>query len=108
MIRTPGWKYVEFPEFPPVLFDMVNDPGEERSLAHLPEYDTVVDDLRDRLWADGESWERLFAGRNADRERMQRKFPVRCDRTPNQYALPDGSVMDAERSLYEPYLCKDG
>ena len=108
MIRTPRWKYVEFPEFPPVLFDMVNDPGEERSLAHLPEYDTVVDDLRDRLWADGESWERLFAGRNADRERMQRKFPVRCDRTPNQYALPDGSVMDAERSLYEPYLCKDG
>jgi choline-sulfatase len=107
MIRTLRWKYVEFPEYPPVLFDMVSDPGEERNIAHLPEYDTVVDDLQRRLWEDGESFERLMSARQEDRRRMRNEFPVRCDRTPNQLALPTGELVDAERSLYEPYLRKD-
>jgi len=107
MIRTSEWKYVEFPEYPPVLFDMVSDPGEERNIAHLPEYDTVADEMRRRLWEDGESFEKLMSARQEDRERMRNEFPVRCDRTPNQYALPTGELIDAEASLYGPYLERD-
>lgn len=103
MIRTPRWKYVEFPEYPPVLFDMANDPGEERNIAHLPEYDTVVDDLRRRLWSDGESWDSLFTARQAGRERMQKECPVSGDRCPNQFAH-HCEIEDAELSLYSPYL----
>lgn len=104
MIRTVEWKYVEFPEYPPVLFDMVNDPGEERNIAHLPEYDTVVDDLHRRLWEDCESFDGMMSARHDDRERLRNEFPVRCDCTPNQYALPSGELIDAEASLYGPYL----
>jgi len=101
MIRTQRWKYVEFPEFPPVLFDMENDPGEERNLASMPEHAGVVSELRGRLWSDGESWESLWTMRRAAREKARAEFDVRTDRTPNQYALPSGEIVDAEGPLYD-------
>jgi len=99
MIRTPRWKYVEFPEYPPVLFDVTNDPGEERNVADLPENALVVSDLHCRLWSDGETWESLFAARESCREEAV-KERVAEEHTPNQYALPDGSLVDAEETLY--------
>jgi choline-sulfatase len=102
MIRTPEWKYVEFPEYPPVLFDMVGDPGEEQNVAS--ENQSVVEELHARLWEDGESWESLSARKQADREAWSKEFTVRGDRTPNQYALSNGETVDAETMLYERYL----
>ncbi|MCX6377194.1 MAG: hypothetical protein NTU88_14385, partial [Armatimonadetes bacterium] len=100
MIRTPKWKYVEFPEYPPVLFDMENDPNEERNLAASPEFAGVIPELHERLWTDGESWESLIATRQATREQAAKEFSVRMDRSPNQYALPNGEIVDAEGALY--------
>ncbi|HET6455819.1 MAG TPA: sulfatase-like hydrolase/transferase [Armatimonadota bacterium] len=104
MVRTPEWKYVEFPEYPPVLFDMANDPGEERNVAGLAEVNKVEADLHKQLWSDGESWESLFDRRNADLERANRGLLHYEGVTPNQYALPDGTVVDAETELYSEYL----
>ena len=106
MIRTPKWKYVEFPEYPPVLFDMERDPNEERNLAASPEFAEVVSELHERLWRDGESLESLIASRQAAREQAAKEFPVRTDRTPNQYALPNGEIVDAEGALYAPFLSR--
>jgi arylsulfatase A-like enzyme len=104
MLRTPEWKYTEFPEFPPVLFDMVNDPNEERNLAALPEYAERVKELSEHMWSDGESWESLIARSKADRENAGEDSRVRYDCTPNQYALQNGELVDAEECLYRPYL----
>ncbi len=98
IVRTAEWKYVEFPEYPPVLFDMVSDPCEERNLAG------VEADLHELLWRDGESWESLYATRKADLERATQGRLTYEGVTPNQYALPDGSIVDAETALYSEYL----
>jgi arylsulfatase A-like enzyme len=100
MIRAPKRKYVEFPEYPPVLFDMENDPAEERNLASQPEHADIVSELSARIWSDGESWESLMTSREAARDQARAEFDVRADRTPNQYALPSGEIADAEKMLY--------
>lgn len=100
MIRTQRWKYIEFPEFPPVLFDLENDPNENANLAGSLDYEHVAKDLHDQLWADGESWESLYQVRAASRERAQGEKLTYDDATPNQYALRDGTIVDAEIMLY--------
>ncbi len=100
MLRTPKWKYVEFPEYPAVLFDMPDDPGEEQNLAALPEHSATVAELHARLWDDGESWESLNATKEAARERAAKERSGHQDGSPNQYALADGTVVDAEEMLY--------
>jgi hypothetical protein len=82
-----------------VLFDMENDPGEERNVADAAGNSRIVSDLRARLWSDGETWESLSAKRESSREAAQRDRSARTH-TPNQYALADGSLADAEETLY--------
>ena len=43
------WKYVEFPTLPPLLFDMVNDPGEGTDLAGDPSFSDIISEYSDRL-----------------------------------------------------------
>lgn len=104
MIRTMRWKYVEFPEYRPVLFNMLNDPGETENLAGSSEGVPVAWELHRRLWDDGQTFEQLMSERLHRRERAMKESPVSCDRSPNQYALPGGETTDAERAIYEPYL----
>ena len=53
MIRTPQFKLVKrYPAGPDDLFDLQNDPGEERNLAGLPEYAAI----QASLLAELESW----------------------------------------------------
>ena len=107
MIRTREWKYVEFPEFPPVLFDMVNDPDETTNLANSKAYADKVAELNARLWEDGESWETLFSARQSFRERAETQRLTYDDATPNQYRLADGTIVDAEGMLYGNLIGKD-
>jgi len=104
MVRTPRWKYAEFPEHPPVLFDMENDPGEERNLAGRAGHAATVQELHRELWSDGESWQSLEERKRADIERVNREAPVHRVCSPNQYALPNGEVVDADWMLYGSLL----
>ena len=104
MIRTSQWKYVEFPEYPPVLFDMKHDPDEEHNLAASPECAAVVAELHQRLWEDGQSWESLNQQREADRERLEGERHVCEDCSPNQYCLANGEIVNADAMLYERIL----
>lgn len=61
MIRTPEWKYVEFPKFPPILFNMIEDPDENHNLASEPKYKKITKELHALMWEDCQSWESLFA-----------------------------------------------
>lgn len=104
MIRSVKWKYVEFPESPPILFNLVEDPGEKENLAGTAEGVPVSWELHDRLWEDGQSFERLMSDHLKRRDREMKRSLVRCDRAPNQYAVPNGDIVDAERAIYERYL----
>jgi len=50
MIRTKDWKYVDrYPDGPPELFDMANDPDERRNLAGDPAQAARIGELRSEL-----------------------------------------------------------
>lgn len=50
MIRTARWKYIRYPEAKvEQLFDLANDPNEQRNLASDPDYRPVVNDLASRM-----------------------------------------------------------
>ncbi|MDH7480610.1 MAG: sulfatase-like hydrolase/transferase [Armatimonadota bacterium] len=104
MIRTPEWKYVEFPEFPPVLFNMIEDPEENHNLALEPKYSAIVNELHAWSWKDEQSWESLYAKKQADRERAIREGCTVNDCCPNQYSLPNGEIVQAEEMLYKQFL----
>ncbi len=49
MLRTPKWKYNEYPGYPPELYDMEDDPSELVDLAPDPAYADVLADCGRRL-----------------------------------------------------------
>ena len=49
MIATTEWKYVHAPGYPPVLFDLVNDPDELNDLGRNPEYGGIQQKMHNLL-----------------------------------------------------------
>ena len=101
MIRKGCLKYVVFPEFPAMLFDLASDPHETRDLSGLDEYRQDQEELHDRLMT-GFSWLEVRRQIEIDSRRTE-EHAARWGRgTPNQYQLRDGRVIDAEKGLYPP------
>ena len=48
-IRNSKWKYIHFPSFPPLLFDLENDPYEMKNLANNKKYIKIINDLLSQL-----------------------------------------------------------
>jgi arylsulfatase A-like enzyme len=51
MIRTERWKYVHFLNFPPQLFDLLNDPDELQDLGRDPAPEDIRREMHNRLLA---------------------------------------------------------
>jgi arylsulfatase A-like enzyme len=49
MVRSGRWKYVEWLDYPPQLFDLVDDPQERRDLGRDAGYAATRGEMRDRL-----------------------------------------------------------
>jgi choline-sulfatase len=49
MLRKGPYKYVHVHEHEPLLFDMVQDPNETKSLASLPDYAHVLEEFKSRI-----------------------------------------------------------
>ncbi|HEX7043061.1 MAG TPA: alkaline phosphatase family protein [Burkholderiales bacterium] len=49
MVRTARWKYIRYTGFPPQLFDLENDPAEQRDLGRDPGYAAVRAEMDERL-----------------------------------------------------------
>ncbi|MXX15719.1 MAG: hypothetical protein F4Z52_00380 [Gammaproteobacteria bacterium] len=49
MLRTPNWKYNEYPGYPPELYNMEDDPSELVDLAQDAAYADVLADCGRRL-----------------------------------------------------------
>ena len=50
MVRTERWKYIYYEGFPPQLFDMAEDPQEQRDFGQSPDHSDVRADLHERLF----------------------------------------------------------
>jgi len=97
MVREERWKYVEFPEADPRLFDLDNDPEETNDLAGQPPTEAPVELLRNLLEEEG-TFESLAEQRAKDRERTDR--PPSASKGALQYQLADGRVIEADAGLY--------
>ena len=100
MIRQRDWKYVEIEKGQPLLFDMVNDPGENTNLAGQPEHVERCRKMREQLFR-GFSWQEVHKRLESDRQRLPQFLSGLKPSTPNQYMLKDGRVFDAEKELYD-------
>ena len=50
MVRTARWKYIYFEGFPPQLFDIEEDPQEQRDFGQSPDHSDVRAELHERLF----------------------------------------------------------
>jgi len=49
VIRNEEWKYVHFPAFAPLLYNIKNDPNEKANLAPDPQYDKIKTEMLSKL-----------------------------------------------------------
>jgi choline-sulfatase len=109
-IRQGRFKYVAFRDAPPLAFDVVADPGEQRNLLqHDMDAETraAVDALARHA---AESIDFDAAGRErAERDGELGKTYAQDlpAGTANLYVLPDGRVVSAETPIYEPQVVAD-
>ena len=98
MVRDTRWKYVDFPDAPPRLFDMVNDPNETQDLFDSLPVDAPVSELQAALDAGG-TWETLeeaYKGGRAERPNYQQ-----IAHSSAQFRLKNGRVIEADDHLYD-------
>ena len=100
MVRDERWKYVEFPDASPLLFDLVNDPDELHNLADNPPPEAPLEHLRALLLQSG-TWEEMAKARAADQERTRQPSSEPRRGSTVQYRLSDGRIIDADAALYE-------
>ena len=100
LCRSENWKYVEIEGGQPLLFDMLNDKGENVNVAQNPECADICKKMRAQVFADM-TWEQVHERLPRDRERMPQYFSGIKPSMPNQYMLEDGRIFDAEKSLYD-------
>ena len=87
------FKYVEYPRFPPRLFDLGEDPGENRDL--VPEGVEPPPDLVEAARL-GRSWSDIDRASQAESARPAAPGPGAA-----QFRLADGRLVDPDRVLYD-------
>ena len=100
MARDARWKYAEFRDYPPVLFDMLNDPDETTNLlaSQSDVSGAPIDQLR--KWATaGLDWDEIAAMREEE-SRRRPHFDWGGPHGPVQYQLRDGRIVEADIFLY--------
>lgn len=96
MARDTRWKYAEFPNAAPRLYDLQNDPDEWHDLWPQTPEEAPVEALQALLPG---VWEALAQQRQE--EYAQRPPFQSLSRAAAHYRLPDGRVIDADDHLYE-------
>jgi choline-sulfatase len=108
MVRSGDFKYVRFRDAAPLMFNLAKDPNEQHNIAELPSAEIGPDaaEARDLLAAFAQT---SMDFDRAERDRTERDAPLKDQYplavegdTPNLYHLPDGRIVNAEDTLYEP------
>ena len=98
MVRDSRWKYVDFPDAPPRLFDMVNDPNELQDLVSSEPTDAPVTQLQAALDVGGrwEGVEEAYAASQAKRPTYSQ-----IGNSSAQFHLQNGRVIESDDHLYD-------
>ncbi len=94
MVRDTRWKYVDFPDASPRLFDMVNDPDELQDLFDSMPEDAPVSELQKTLNLDG-TW-KAYEAAQAIRPTYQQ-----IGNSSAQFHLHNGRIIEADDHLYD-------
>ena len=113
MVREGSYKYVAFEAAPELFFDLSSDPLEQINLAVRPaamseEASTAFNRLR-QFVEESISFESV-ATRRAEGKGLATEYALETETVSssgNCYQLPSGDVIDADRSLYDPYVVTD-
>jgi choline-sulfatase len=104
-IRWKNYKYVTFRDAPPLMFDLEDDPQEHRDLVRRGAEGDAAEAMR---YLEGVAEESIDF-EEAERERIERDGDLRDEyamdapeATGNLYILPDGRVVNADDTLYNP------
>jgi len=110
MIRHGRYKYVRFRSAGPLMFDLVDDPGEQRDLIRRGATGEAADAMA-RL---GELAETSIDFDQAEAERLQRdgslheQYPQDLTASSgNLYLMPSGKLVCADDTLYRPTVIAD-
>ena len=97
MVRNHCWKYVDFPDALPRLYDLSNDPDEQNDLIDSPG-DAPAEQLQNTL-NQGGTWESL----EADYEKWQKALtPYKTvGNSATQFRLANGRIIEADDHLYD-------
>lgn len=108
LVRDGRYKYVGFRDAPELLFDLAQDPFEQRNLAADPgeEHQEVLKRLRETV-SETIDFAEIEQKRAAYVESFEEyELPIPPG-TGNAYLLPDGRLVDAATPLYKPDVLAD-
>lgn len=108
MVRDGKYKYVRFRDVPELLFDLSADPRETRNLVDDPDArdDEVLAELR-TLVDETVDFDAIDETREEDAE-LEVEYELGTSKgDPNQYHFPDGRVINADSSIYNPHVICD-
>ncbi len=104
-IRSGNYKYVRFRSFEPLFFDLKDDPAEQKNLLQRGVPDEAKAALAElehfaATSIDFDAAEREQRERDGDLHERYPSFPSGSSQ--NQFIMPDGRVVDADDTLYDP------
>jgi len=103
VMRDGPWKYVRFRGVPDLLFNLDDDPLEQRNLIAVPEQAAIAKRLRDAIDA---SWDFDAADQQAEEDqKLKSSHALKSGGdADNLWMRPDGSLVDADAPLYAPRI----
>ncbi|MCB9155957.1 MAG: sulfatase-like hydrolase/transferase [Caldilineaceae bacterium] len=113
-IRWRDYKYVAFRQAPPLLFNLANDPDEQVNLAaankrgDLNEEDKAALAHLQSVASDSLNFEEAAQTRQRSSAELQDAHPsIAVGTLGNQYHMPNGTIVEADDTLYRPDVVTD-
>ena len=109
MIRQGQYKYVYFRNYEPLLFDLANDPGEQHNLIGSSDREVAEVERRFAVLAhETMDFDAAEQERIEGEERLHTAYPLGVGPTfGNQYLTPNGLLIEADDTLYDPMVISD-
>ncbi len=106
-LRLDDYKYVRFRNAPPLLFNVVADPGEQHNLIASENPADVAARNELEALAATLDFDAAQHAREQDHD-LHRRFPLDAPQsTGNLYLMPSGLVINADDPLYHPTIITD-
>jgi choline-sulfatase len=109
MVRQGPYKYVRFRDCEPLFFDLENDPGEQRNLIDCAqERVAAARDVMASFADDSMDFDAAERDRVQGEQQLHAQYKLDIETSfGNQYLMPDGRLIEADDTLYDPMVLSD-